>query len=32
VLTGSACEDLKNDSEPHVKIEFPCEVRIPIVL
>lgn len=32
VLNGTACEQLKTDSEPRVKIEFPCEVRIPRVL
>jgi hypothetical protein len=31
VFNGTACEALKNDAEPHVKIEFPCEIRVPIV-
>jgi len=32
VLNGTACEQLKSDSTPGVKIEFPCEVRVPRVL
>jgi von Willebrand factor type A domain len=32
VFNGTACEQLKLDSEPTVKIEFPCEVRVPRVL